>query len=239
MKKRKKILWFLLITAVALAAVAVWQWDNLKALRLSSQLSGEDLASQMEDTMQRVTESSQSISGVTVRDLTDEEKAALKSNTLSGEEVVDLLIGNAPSEATAEPSVPQQDPASVIQTPQVEAAPSVDPNREKLSRLLAEIYVMQAEYTSWLESMNQAAIDEYVALPEAERTAQNKFSIGFRYMDMALKKEKECDAKMAEKEAAIREVLHQLGEDDSLVDEIHAAYLEEKTLKKAYYLNLH
>ena len=58
-------------------------------------------------------------------------------------------------------------------------------------------------------------------------------------MKIALDKEDECDAKMAELEAEIKSLLIKLGEDTALVDEIHATYLEEKALKKAYYLGLH
>ena len=54
-----------------------------------------------------------------------------------------------------------------------------------------------------------------------------------------MEKEKECDASMKALETEIRGLLEQLGEDTALVDEIHNAYLEEKSLKKAYYLGLH
>ena len=60
-----------------------------------------------------------------------------------------------------------------------------------------------------------------------------------RYMNEALGKEKECDAKMSELEDEIRSLLNQLGEDTALADEIHSTYLEEKAAKKAYYLGLH
>ena len=60
-----------------------------------------------------------------------------------------------------------------------------------------------------------------------------------KYLSAALEKEKECDARMKAAEDSIRSLLTQLGEDTSLADEIHAAYLEEKAAKKAYYLSLH
>ena len=117
--------------------------------------------------------------------------------------------------------------------------PTVDPDREQLAKYIAEIYLMQTEYTTWLEDMNQAAINEFVELPEDQKTTSAKYAIGLRYMKIALDKEDECDAKMAELEAEIKSLLIKLGEDTALVDEIHATYLEEKALKKAYYLGLH
>ena len=98
---------------------------------------------------------------------------------------------------------------------------------------------METEYTGWLEQAEQAAIDEYVALPAEQQTSGNKYNIGMKYLSEALKKEKECDAKMTEIEDSIRAVLKQLGEDTSLADEIHSAYVEEKAAKKAYYLSQH
>ena len=136
-----------------------------------------------------------------------------------------------------EQSVPSE-PTVSEPAPEV-TEPVVDPDREQLAKYIAEIYLMQTEYTTWLEDMNQAAIEEFVALPDEERTTKAKYSIGLRYMGIALEKEKECDARMAELEASIKELLTKLGEDTALVDEIHATYLEEKKLKKAYYLGLH
>ena len=98
---------------------------------------------------------------------------------------------------------------------------------------------MEAEYTDWLAQANQSAIDEFTALPESEQTTANKYNIGMKYLSAALEKEKECDARMASIEDSVRSILKQLGEDTSLADEIHSAYLEEKAAKKAYYLSIH
>ena len=89
--------------------------------------------------------------------------------------------------------------------------------------------------------------DKYVAtilgrdfeLPEAKQTTSAKYDIGMKYLSEALKKEKECDAKMQDVETRIRDLLTQLGESTSLADEIHAAYTEKKATLKAYYLGLH
>ena len=98
---------------------------------------------------------------------------------------------------------------------------------------------MKAEYTAWLEDKYDEAIADYNALDESERTATAKYSIGMRCMKEALAKEKECDALMADLEQKIRDLLKEMGQDTSLVDDIQTAYEEEKALKKAYYLGLH
>ena len=98
---------------------------------------------------------------------------------------------------------------------------------------------MKTEYTTWLEEAYAACIEEYVALPEKERTSAAKYNLGMKYMRSALAKEDECDLRMADIQGKILALLREMGEDTSLVDEIQAAYEEEKALKKAYYLGLH
>lgn len=169
---------------------------------------------------------------MTVRPMTEEEKELLHS----GEEDRDALI-----DRLTQAQKPNQPPEQTEQAPQ-EQPEQPDPQaalRGELNKCVAEVYVMEAEYTGWLERANQSAIDEFAELPEAEQTTSAKYDIGMKYLSEALKKEKECDAKMQDVETRIRDLLTQLGESTSLADEIHAAYTEKKATLKAYYLGLH
>lgn len=239
-RKAKKKPWFLIVLLVVLAAVGgvcIWQRNNLKALQMSRSMSAEQLTETMQ-TQQEKTEQAARAAGVTVRIPTKEETDALRGNTLSRDE----LIARMAADAAASEASPAPDASSAADAPaqsEPAAQPQTDPAREQLNACVAEVYVMQAEYTAWLEDANQAAIDEFNALPEESKSAQAKFSIGMRYMNEALGKEKECDAKMSELEDELRSLLNQLGEDTALADEIHSTYLEEKAAKKAYYLGLH
>lgn len=239
MKKRGKVLLILLL-AVFLAAVALcwWQWDNIGALRLSIRTSREDLSQKLEENDRRVDDVSGKLP-VTVRDLTEEEKAALRDESLSREELLDRLTEK---ETPAESSGPEGEVSQPDQTEQprqdVQEIES-ESGEDRLSCLIAEIYLMKAEYTAWLEDAYEGCIGEYNALPEEERTTAAKYSLGMKYMKSALAKEDECDLKMEALLDEIAGVLAELGEDTSLVEEIRSAYEEEKALKKAYYLGLH
>ncbi len=252
MKKRTKVLLgVLLVLLAAVAAVAFWQRDNLSAVKTSATTSREDLASRMEENDKKIAESAQSVEGVTVRDLTEEEKQALRAGELDEKELVERLITPAeedaapPQEEVQQPSGEKPAAAEPPKTPEqqappVQSQPSETSSAEKaLSECLAEIYLMKAEYTAWLEDKNQAAIDEYVALEESQRTTAAKYSIGMRCLREALEKEKECDARMEAMKEKIRGLLDEMGRDHSLIDQIEAAYAEEKELKKAYFLGLH
>ena len=229
MSRRKRFLRVLLALAAVIGGICCWQRNNLRALGMSLRLSQEELSGEMDRQRERTEEASRQ-AGVNVRALTDEEKEALRGSEVSREELIDRITDGA-QPAADEPAAP----ALELQEPEDGEAAL----RGQLARQIAEIYVMEAEYTDWLAQANQAAIDEFTALPESEQTTANKYSIGMKYLSAALEKEKECDARMKAAEDSIRSLLTQLGEDTSLADEIHAAYLEEKAAKKAYYLSLH
>lgn len=237
-RRKKKGLMILLIAVLALAGLCVWQRENLHALLLWRTLSREELSEQMGQQQSRTEEASQN-AGVSVRTMTEEEKTALHDSTLSREELIERLAGLADIEASALDTAQH---AGAAAEPEQEEQQLADPQaalREQLAKKIAEVYVMEAEYTDWLEQANQAAIDDFTALPEEEQTSSAKYSIGMQYLSEALKKEKECDRQMQEIEDEIRTLLTQLGEDTALADEIHTAYTEEKASLKAYYLSLH
>lgn len=240
MKKAKKVLLAaLLVLLAAVVGVCWWQRDNLAAIKMSLSHSRENISEMVSANNQKVAEASEKVEGVTVRDMTDEERQALRGGSLSREELLERLTTKETedTEGTNEAGASQQETSGTDSTAASDSGE--DSNQKKLSKYLAEIYLMKDEYTAWLEAKYDEAIAEYNALEESERTATAKYSIGMRCMKEALAKEKECDALMADMEAKISALLTEMGEDTSLVDDIQAAYEEEKALKKAYYLGLH
>lgn len=242
MKKAIKIiLVILLILIAAAAAVLFWQRDNLAALKLSMGTSKDDLSQMISDNVQKVDEAIQKVDGITVRDLTDDEKEALRNSEISREDLLDRLTSGQPVSNDGGAAAPA-DPSPAGSTVQEDDAPSpeaADSNTQKLSQYLAELYVLKAEYSAWLEDAYADAIAEYSALDPSERTSTAKYKIGMSYLRTALEKEKECDQLMADLEDKILTLLTEMGADTSLVDDIQSAYEDEKELKKAYYLGLH
>ncbi len=244
--RKKKVLCVLLVLALVLGGLCVWQRNNLRALGLRLRLTQEELSDQLNEQQNKTAEITQN-AGVNVRPLTEEEREKLRDNAVTRDELIDRLVGEAiaPTEppAPTEPTEPAETttPDESTPTPDAPHTPGVDEQalRAQLAKYIAEIYVMEAEYTDWLADANQSAIDDFNALPAAEQTSASKYRIGMQYLSLALEKEKECDARMSEVEGNIRSVLTQLGESTALVDEIQRVYEEEKATKKAYYLSLH
>ena len=262
MKKVLRIILVVVIVLLIVAAVVVWrQWDNVKAVKTALTTSQEDIETMMVENDERIAEAVGKVDGVTVRDLTEEEMEQFQNGELDTEQLIDRLTSGdaAPasgtaaagssSSSTAQGSGTQSGTAQTSGTVQTSdtgnaaaAQPSEQPqteedaNKQQLSRYLAEIYVMKAEYTAWLEEKYNDAMEQYAALDESERTTEAKYSIGMSYMNEALEKEEECDAEMKEIEQKISDLLTAMGEDTSIVDDIQQSYETEKELKKAYYL---
>ena len=246
----------MVIVLLIAAAVVVWrQWDNVKAVKTALTTSQEDIETMMVENDERIAEAVGKVDGVTVRDLTEEEMEQFKNGELDAEQLIDRLTSGdaAPASgtesagssgsSTAQGSGTQSGSAQTSGTgnaaaaqPSEQAQTETDANKQQLSRYLAEIYVMKAEYTAWLEEKYNDAMEQYAALDESERTTEAKYSIGMSYMNEALEKEEECDAEMEEIEQKISDLLTMMGEDTSIVDDIQQSYETEKELKKAYYL---
>lgn len=242
MSRKKKALCVVLVLALVLGGACFWQRENLRALEMSLRLTQDELGGKLTEQQSR-TEQAAKDAGVDVRGLTDEEKQALRGSDLTREELIERIANSKNTDGDTAPADTADSSDAAAPADSEASAPAQDDGeqalRDELARCIAEIYVMEAEYTSWLEDANQSAIDEYVALPAEKQTTGSKYEIGMRYLSLALEKEKECDARMAELEETIRSLLTQLGESTALVDEIQTAYTEKKATMKAYYLSIH
>ena len=103
----------------------------------------------------------------------------------------------------------------------------------QIQEQIAQMYVLRSTYVSKLESIAQAAIDEYT---QGEHTAENKADVVYKRLEELTALEKECDAQVAQVVERLRSLLKQAGKDDSLAKQVEATYQEEKSLKKAAYL---
>ena len=95
MSRKKRLLCILLALAVVIGGVCCWQRNNLRALGMSMKLSQDELSGKMNQQQERTEEASRQ-AGVTVRALTDEEKAELHGSEVSREELIDLVADARP-----------------------------------------------------------------------------------------------------------------------------------------------
>lgn len=232
------------VLIVAGAALAAWQWNNLKAARYMMTMDGDTISSRLEENSKTLSKAMEDydISGY---DFSDEEIASLVDGSLTADEAAEKLLGESPAPVPTAEVSPGGDTASSSEPSTVPSAttPSASGNGgtsntgdsidQQIRQQIAKMYVLQATYVARLEAIVQSAIDEYVA---GEHTAENRTAVVYSKVEELTALEKECDAKVAEVVSTLRELLKQAGKDDSLAKEVEETYKEEKSLKKAYYL---
>lgn len=222
MKKGAKIaLGVVAVLAAAGAAAAVWQWNNLNALRYGLTLDQDTLDQRLEENQTVLNEAMDQyeISDYT---FTEEEVSQLTEGAVSAQEAAKKLL-EQPTQETPRPEQPEQ-------------APQADHAQEEaeIRELIATMYVLRATYVGKLEAVVQSAIDEYTA---GEHTSENRTRVVRGKLDELIAMEKECDGEVAAVVSRLRELLKATGQDDSLARQVEETYKEEKSLKKAYYLN--
>lgn len=246
MKKAGKIA--LAVVGVVLVAGAITvavQWNNIKALNYMMTMDTGTLSQRAEEnreTLEKAMEDYQ----IPAYTFSEEEMAQLASGELSEEEAASRLLGQSGSGETGNTEGPEasqsQEPSQAPSSSQ-SAAPSQSASQSgdnatqeaeaELRQLVATMYVLQATYEGKLEAIVQEAIDEYTA---GEHTSENRTKIVYSKYDALTKLEKECDQKVANIVARMRELLKATGQSESLADEVQKTYEEEKSLKKAYYI---
>ncbi len=215
---KKVVLIILCVILLSLAALTVWQWNNIKAVYywLNAE-SSEHLTEQIEaNKKEREEVVSKYIDG-TVRDFTEEEEKQIISGELSVEEATKII--------------------------KEEFIESVKDNKKnELDEFIADniikLYSYKAYYLGQLGQIEKAAFADYKALPAKERTLVSKQAIVEKYIGTANALLTECDERVHKIMDTVEKKLKENKMDTSIVGKINSSYEEEKALKKAYYMSL-
>lgn len=236
-KKRKTARTVLLIVlAVLVLVVGLLAWrfrKEIQAFAISRQYSTAELEGQLAENDQTIRDAVEASSDVTVRAPTEEEREALRDGSLSQEELVGRLTGESAagsSDSAPETAAPEEQSA--------EQAPAEPPEYQKqLSALIAQVYVLREEYLAALDNMETSAKADYRALSDSQRTAGKLASLVSDYIGRATRLEKECDGKMDAIIAQMETLIQANNGDMSLTDTVFNTYVNEKSLKKAWYMS--
>ena len=241
MKKRTKII--LSVLEVFLAGgigLAAWQWNNLQALKYGLSMDTAALDEKIQENSAALDEAMERYQ-VEKYEITQDELAALTDGSLSPQEVAQKLLESREPPLAAAPEVPagsqQTGEGSQSADPGQNGGPVSEPlsaEEREIQQLIATMYVLQASYEEKLNAEVQGAIDEYLA---GEHTSENRTRVVYKRIEGLLAMEKECDAQVAQVVSRLRELLKATGQSEDLAKQAEAAYQQEKSLKKAYYLN--
>ena len=225
----------LIVLAVLVLAVGLLAWrfrKEIQAFTISRQYSSAELEDQLADNDQTIRDAVEASSDVTVRAPTEEEREALRDGSLSQEELIGRLTdGSAPANAPAGETEP------AVGTPSEEAPAEPSEYQKQLSALIAQVYVLREEYLAALENMEVSAKADYKALSDSQRTAGKLASLVSDYIGRATRLEKECDGKMDAIIAQMETLIQANNGDMSLTDTVFNTYVNEKSLKKAWYMS--
>ena len=223
MKKGAKIaLGVVGVLVVGGVAAAAWQWNNLNALRYGLTMDSGTIEQKLQENEKAL------------QDAMTEYK--IPQYTFSQEEIAQLTDGTLSTEEAAKRLLEAQTPLAAAPEGQADAQQAAEPPSEEdqaIQEQIATMYVLRSTYVGKLEAIAQSAIDEYSA---GAHTEENRKQVVYDKLDQLTALEKECDDQVAQVVARLRELLKEAGRDDSLAKQVEQTYQEEKSLKKAAYL---
>ena len=246
MKRWMKILCIVLaLLAALLAGLYWWQRENLKAVKDAASHSSEELEEKLAENQQQIRDVVDAAPEIVVREVTEEERQALRDGTMTQEELIERLLDpGEQSDSTAAPGMeetpPGEDakaPAKTLTVPAEQPKPAEDPYQKELSAIIAKVYVLREDFTMALDNMYDEAKAEYIALPAEKRTKSNLMVLASKYLSKATALEKECDARMDEIVADMEKLIQENNGDMSLVDTVVYSYANEKSLKKSWFMS--
>ena len=220
MKKGAKIaLGVVGVLVVGGVAAAAWQWNNLNALRYGLTMDSGTIEQKLQENEKAL------------QDAMTEYK--IPQYTFSQEEIAQLTDGTLSTEEAAKRLLEAQTPLAAAPEGQADAQQAAEPPSEvdqAIQEQIATMYVLRSTYVGKMEAI---AIDEYSA---GAHTEENRKQAVYDKLDQLTALEKECDDQVAQVVARLRELLKEAGRDDSLAKQVEQTYQEEKSLKKAAYL---
>lgn len=231
--------------------------------------SSEEISSMKDENDKKTNELLNELVEVTMRDLTDEERAKLAKGELSASDAISLIQGlmpppdvtadtsavtsaagevvtSTPEETVEEPPVYSETAADIptdsttaasttVATTKapVPATPESDEAlKNRISEIIAEIYLLRATYLNKIDDLIYSAKVEYINLPKEQRGLKGKLQIVDQYLRPKGKElEAECDAKMDALLKEMEGILHKLKMNTSIIDEIKYTYKEQKDIK--------
>ena len=233
-------------------------WDNIVSFVNSQRLDSEDIKAKMEHNENKMKELADDSPHINIRgDFTPEEKKAFSEGKITREDAVNIIKGETtlddvmagkpeapPGKEPAQTNASQTEQPSggngssqstePQQTVPTDTEPVPEEPKDRASEIVAELYVIQAEFIAELEAIGDLAYADYKA---THYDRSKVVSIVDSYMGTASALEAECDNKVNTLLKELKAELEKAGGDQSVVKEIRNFYYNEKSLKKSYYLN--
>ena len=251
MKKKYVVLIVFLALAAVLVSLLLWQKDNIGALIDYSNYTREELEEQLQQNDRAIRDAVNAVPEITIRDVTEEEREALKDGSLTQEDLMEQLL----TKEKTTPELSEEPPQDILPTskpdtegeetnisePVPETKPASAPEQSdyerRLSELVAQVYVLREAYLIKLDTLLAEAKEVYKSTPADQRTGSWMADMVSSYLAKGTSLEKECDRRMDSIATELSELIKDNNGDMSLVDTVIETYANEKRLKKAWYMS--
>lgn len=213
--KKKIILSVVLVMVIGLSYLGYGLYKSyVKPYIISTKYTAEELEKEATDDKKTI----EAATGLTLREMSEEEKAAIEKGEITESEVMEQIIKDA-----------------------AENKPVKKGNPDAISaKYLSEIYALQGKYTGAIENLITEIRAHYYSLRiDKKYKVDDAISATTKiYMPKIEAYEAECDGKIKNILARLEKELKANNCDTSIVGKIKQGYEKEKEIKSAYYIKL-
>lgn len=253
-KMKKRTIIFLVVLFVFVVTVGVLVYTNrntLTAMYYTFTNQNDKLEQKKLNTDERAMDVIREFGIESVRPLTEDETKKLSNGEITEQQAVDMVLGR--NNETDEPEKESEQPGTVEgnsagNTGTKNNNPSVSntsdeykAKNEEIAELIGKMYVLKAQFTSDLSDIEDWVKDEYWKYTkqygEGNVPSSVKMKIGQTAYANALTLEKDCDAQVNVIFNRITTLLKETKQSTVIVDEMKAAYDNEKMVAKSYYMS--
>lgn len=239
-KKRtvlKVFLGLVLVLGAAVVGVAAWQRENIKAFVDSRNYTQEEIEDKITESKRKVQQSLEAYDLPVMRDFTFEEEEMIRKGEMTVEEAMQNIISVPQEEQSASPeNAANGSNADGSENGASQNVPAQRTASTILAGYVTQLYEMKGYYLSQLGGVESEMRAVYA---ESGKDKSKIPSIISSYMPRVASMESECDGRVNALISDLKGELSEIGADTSIANEIYDAYINEKALKKAYYLSLY
>ena len=233
-KKKKIFLWILIVFVIASLSLAWYFKDTIKVVIGGITETPEQLQERKENLDNKQKEALEKAGLDNIRPLDETEKEELDKGNITKDEAIEIITGKTTLDDIKQNKENVQSGKPEQQAP---ASKPVDNSaNERVAQLVGEIYVLEANFTSQLNSLEAWALSQFEPVPMEQKAAKKKELAAIGFPKLAAL-ERECDTKVEAILSELNEVLKASGQGTELVDQIRNAYEEKKIVTKSHYIS--
>lgn len=251
------LLIILCIIVIGMVALYFYQKDNINAVVKSVKYSKEDIQQQIDDSKQDVENTLKEYNIDNLKDFSFEEEEKIRKGQITYEQALSKMMEE--SGLSDKLSVETNDNSTNISAAQNGSqsdsnsqykgesqsnngstsgpvVPNIKANSDDPDAIVSEyaikLYALKAYYLGQIGDLAEEAKADY-------KVNKNLKSIASQYLGRAANLENEADAAVDGLLSELEQKLNSIGADSSVCETMKSAYVNEKNLKKSYYLSLY